>query len=36
MGIDLLDMSPNINAAERETLLMMKSASEFMSDTLGT
>jgi CheY-like chemotaxis protein len=34
MGIELLDMSTNINAAERESLLMMQSASEFMSDTL--
>jgi CheY-like chemotaxis protein len=34
MGIELLDMSTNINAEERESLLMMQSASEFMSDTL--
>jgi signal transduction histidine kinase len=34
MGIDLLEMSCNINASERDSLLMMRSASEFMSDTL--
>lgn len=34
MGIDLLEMSTNINESERESLLMMRSASEFMSDTL--
>eukprot|EP00596_Hydrurales_sp_CCMP1899_P003636 CAMPEP_0119051700 /NCGR_PEP_ID=MMETSP1177-20130426/73233_1 /TAXON_ID=2985 /ORGANISM="Ochromonas sp, Strain CCMP1899" /LENGTH=828 /DNA_ID=CAMNT_0007031009 /DNA_START=692 /DNA_END=3175 /DNA_ORIENTATION=+ len=34
MGIDLLEMSENINASERDSLLMMRSASEFMSDTL--
>jgi hypothetical protein len=34
MGIDLLEMSTNINESERDSLLMMRSASEFMSDTL--
>lgn len=34
MGIDLLEMSTSINSSERDSLLMMKSASEFMTDTL--
>ena len=34
MGIDLLTMIPTLSDSEREPLVMMKTASEFMSDTL--
>jgi signal transduction histidine kinase len=35
MGIDLLSMSSEINEVDRDSLSMMRSASEFMSDTLN-
>jgi len=35
MGIDLLDCSENFDDSDRESLLIMKGASEFMSDTLN-
>jgi CheY-like chemotaxis protein len=34
MGIDLLSLSPALTNVEKEPLLMMKAASEFMADTL--
>jgi signal transduction histidine kinase len=35
IGIDLLEYSENFDETDRESLLMMKGASEFMSDTLN-
>mmetsp|Transcript_30216 Transcript_30216/g.41566 ORF Transcript_30216/g.41566 Transcript_30216/m.41566 type:complete len:767 (-) Transcript_30216:185-2485(-) len=35
MGIDLLEGSENFDESDRESLLIMKGASEFMSDTLN-
>jgi signal transduction histidine kinase len=35
MGIDLLSMSSNLDHNDRDSLSMMRSASEFMSDTLN-
>lgn len=35
MGIDLLSMSAHITEVDMDSLAMMRSASEFMSDTLN-
>jgi len=35
MGIDILEYSNNFNESDRESLLMMKGASDFMCDTLN-
>eukprot|EP01041_Mallomonas_annulata_P002749 gene2749-5415_t len=35
MGIEILQLSESLSAEDKETLLMMKGASEFMSDTLN-
>jgi len=35
MGIDLLESSDNFDESDRESLLMMRGASEFMCDTLN-
>jgi len=35
MGIEILERSCNLDESDRESLLMMKGASEFMADTLN-
>jgi len=35
MGIDLLECSENFDESDKQSLIMMKGASEFMCDTLN-